>query len=110
MLYVAIFAVSLLSCGVGFLLEITEGNVRHVQNGRQPSGGAALFPSIPMVQLAYLLAAWGMNQVVQNTGYVVIAYALVSVAVRFRRYQRSSLELKRLMATTHASSARAPAA
>ena len=111
MLYLAIIGLSVCSCAIGFLLEIVEANVRHVQNGRQPNASAALFPNIPMVQLTYFLAAWGLNQVNQNVGYAFVAlYALVSMAIRFWRYRRSSGQLRSLIASTHATSAKAPSA
>jgi hypothetical protein len=110
MLYLAIVILSICSCAVGFLLEVTESSILHVQNGRPPKAGVALFPNIPMVQLTYLLAAWGLNQVSQNLGHVVLpTFAFVSIAARLWRYRRSSAQLKSLIATSNASAIKVPA-
>ena len=99
MLYVLVLLLSLCSCFVGFLREAAEANVRHVQNGRKPNAGAAVFPNIPLVQLTYFLATWALEQVVHDAAYALVSlYSFVSMAVRFGQYRKFELQLKALVA------------
>ncbi len=56
MLMAGVILLSLLSCAVQFALEIALGNIGHVEQGRPPKAGAALFPVLPMVPLTYVAA------------------------------------------------------
>ena len=38
--------------------ECAEGNVIHVENGRPPNAGAAVFPAIPVIPALAVLASW----------------------------------------------------
>jgi hypothetical protein len=97
MLYVGLVLLSLVSCMLAFAIEIVKGNVRHIKNRRLPNAGAALFPTVPFIPAAYVLAAWGVNTLRIGLGYwVVAAYSVVSMAVRFRVYRRSRAELDAL--------------
>jgi hypothetical protein len=96
--YVVVAILSVFSCCVGFAVEIAQGNIGHIQNGRIPNARAALFPSIPFVPVAYVLVAWGLDQMHEGIGLgVVTAYGVFSIAaqwVRFRRARRKLEELK----------------
>ena len=41
--------------------EITQGNITHIENGREPVAGVAVFPTFPVVQVLCLGAAFGLN-------------------------------------------------
>lgn len=98
--YFAITVLSLCSCFVGFVLESTEGNIGHVQNGRKPNAGAAILPTIPMVQIFYALATWGLNWFQDNAGFwVVTLYALSSIGIRLLSYKNKSAQLRVLLET-----------
>jgi hypothetical protein len=98
MLFAVLVALSLISCSVGFGLEIAEGNIRHVQNGRVPNAGAALLPAIVVVPIAYCCVAWGVNLVRPNLGYEIVAsYAVLSMAVRCFQLLRARRHLRKLL-------------
>jgi len=46
-----------------FASEITAGNIGHLQNGREPNAGAALFPTIPFLQVVAVGVAWFLEKV-----------------------------------------------
>ena len=95
---IVLLALSLLSCAVGFALEIVEGNIRHVRNGRPPDAGAAVIPAIPFVQLSYLAVAWGIDRLRPDLGFeIVAAYAVVSMMRRGVLHRRASARLKALI-------------
>ena len=97
-MYLVIFAVSIVSCVVGFALEIAHGNISHVENGREPNTGVALFPTIPVIPLVYLGAAWGINQLRADAGFVAVGvYACISIVARTIGYVRATAKLKRLL-------------
>ncbi len=97
-MYILVFILSLISCFVGFALESTQRNIRHVENGRVPNAGAALFPHIPFAQATYFLAAWGINKVHEGAGFsIVCAYAALSIGVKFVAYRKASAQLKALV-------------
>jgi hypothetical protein len=105
-LYVGLVILSLCSCRVGFSLEIAEANVCHVENGRPPNASASLLPTIPIVQIFYVLAAWSLNHIVQFAGYTVVSiYGCISIAVTLRRYRKTSAKLKALRSAVGASCA-----
>lgn len=75
MIYAMAIIISLFSCFIGFILEVKEGNVRHLKNGRKPEVGAAIVPAIPLVPLFYCGAVWIIDTQVQGFGlYVVSGY------------------------------------
>ena len=77
--------------------EITDGNIRHVQNGRTPNAGAALFPNIPFVQVTYVLVAWGLDHLHQGIGPVVVAiYGALRIGAQTVHYRKARLKLKAL--------------
>ena len=51
MTYMMAVFISLVSCFIGFGLEVVQGNIRHVKNGREPNAGAAMFPTVVVVPL-----------------------------------------------------------
>lgn len=98
--YVLVAILSVVSCCVGFAVEITEGNIGHVQNGRTPNAGAALFPNIPFVPINYVLAAWALDRLHQGVGPVVVAlYGAFSVAAQLVHFRKARLKLSALNAT-----------
>ena len=104
-MYALIVALALLSCFLGFVLEITQSNILHVRNGQPPNAGAALFPNIPFVPLTYVLGAWGLNQLQPDLGpKAASAYALVSIGIRCWQVVRARAEFRSLMASPPESS------
>jgi hypothetical protein len=100
-MYVVIVVLSVFSCWVVFALEVTNGNVSHVQNGRAPNAGAAIFPTIPLVQITYVLVAWGIEQFHRDIGPAVVAiYSLLSTSMRLLQYQKARRIFKALDAIT----------
>lgn len=98
MLFAVLVVLSLLSCFVGFSLEVEERNILHVQQGRPPNAGAALFPAIPVVPVAYCCAAWGVNLLRPNWGYVIVTgYAVLSMAVRCYQLSRARRRLRDIL-------------
>ena len=96
--YLAILVASLVSCGVGFALEIVNGNICHVLNSRPPEAGVALFPTVPIVPSVYVLVAWSLNQSSPNVGFLVVAaYALCSVSFRLLSLRNARAKLQRLL-------------
>jgi hypothetical protein len=74
MMYALIIFMSLVACVLGFISEVTRGNIGHIKHGRKPEAGAAIFPTIPTVQIITVLLAWGLNHLYPNLGfYTVIA-------------------------------------
>jgi hypothetical protein len=97
MLYLGLVVLSLISCGVGFALEVATGNIGHIKNGREPNAGAAILPTIPLVPVAYVLAAWGLNTLHHNLGYIVVsAYSVLSIAIQTVLYRRAAAALRAL--------------
>ena len=99
MTYLIAIIFSLVSCFIGFNLEITKGNITHVRNGRKPEAGASIFPTIPLVPLFYCGAMWLINQQAENLGfYAVLGYFLIASIVKLSAIRRRKLELHRLVA------------
>ncbi len=99
MTYLIAIVISLVSCIIGFILEIAEGNVTHVRNGRKPEAGVSLVPTIPMVPLFYCGAMWIINTQGENLGlYAVIGYFLIASILKLLAIKRLNLELKKLVA------------
>ena len=97
MLYLGLVLLALVSCGVSFSLEIVIGNIGHIKNGRKPNAGAAVLPTIPLVPAMYVLAAWGLNHLYPNAGYVVVAaYGGISISIGVIQYRRARAQLQAL--------------
>lgn len=99
MTYVIIIIFSLVACFVGFGLEVVRGNIRHVENGRKPEAGAAIFPTIPLVPLFYCAAVWLIDRLGENLGfYAVSGYFVISVILKLLKTKRLKLELQGIIA------------
>jgi len=93
-IYIVLVILTLVSCLFGFFNEIMHGNIGHIKNGREPNAGAAIFPSIPFVQITYVFVAWRLNELSQNIGfYAVLLYFLFSMAMKIHLYKKLKLEL-----------------
>jgi hypothetical protein len=55
-----------------FASEITNGNIRHLESGREPNAGAAIFPSIPLLPLLSIGAAWALQKFLPNRSLAVL--------------------------------------
>jgi len=96
-LYGLTVVAALLSTFIGFGLEIVQGNIRHVQNGRKSEAGAAIFPSIIFIPLFYIGTAWGLNTTTYHLGfYVVFAYFVISITYKVFSFKKQGRELEEL--------------
>ena len=80
MIYFLILILSFFLNALGFAIEISEGNIRHIENGREPNAGAALFPVIPFTQIAFLGLAFLGNLYKPNWGFYGVV-ALLSILI-----------------------------
>ncbi len=71
-LYLALVLISLVSCFVGFYEEGVRGNIRHLENGREPNAGVALLPTIPVIPAVYFGVVYGLNHLKTGLGWYVI--------------------------------------
>jgi len=98
MTYAIAILISLVSCVIGFRLEVVQGNIRHVKNGRNPEAGAAIFPTVPLVPLFYVGAMWLINSLGENFGfYAVLGYFLIANVVKLLSIRRLDSELQQLI-------------
>ncbi len=75
LLYILLAVLSLGSCVAGFHSEVLNGNIRHLENGREPNAGAAIFPTIPLIPIVHFGLVYGLNQITNSLGwYVIFAY------------------------------------
>ena len=72
-LYFLLLVASLALCCAGFYQEILRGNIGHLQNGREPNAGVALFPTIPFAQAMHFGIVYALNLVQESLGWYVIA-------------------------------------
>ena len=96
-LYIAVFVASIISVGMGFNLEVVQGNIRHIENCREPNAGAAIFPTIPVIPIVYLLIVWGLNNVIENMGFYLIGlYFMLTVIYKSVVIKKCSKRLNEL--------------
>lgn len=69
MTYVIVVVLSVIVTFLGFAIEITNGNIGHVANNRQPKAGAAVFPNIPFVPLFIVGVVWLLDRIYPNLGF-----------------------------------------
>ena len=97
MWYFGLVLLAFVACFVSFAVEITTGNIAHIRNGREPNAGAAVLPTIVLVPAVFVLAAWAINHLYTNLGYVVVAvYGLTSVLVGVFQYRKARVTLQTL--------------
>ena len=72
MTYAIVIVLSVIFTFLGFAIEITNGNIGHVKNGREPNAGAAIFPNIPFIPVMVVLFAWLLNSCYPNLGFWIV--------------------------------------
>ncbi len=99
MTYLLLAALWTVATFLGFAIEVTSGNIRHVENGREPNAGAALFPNIPCVPLLFVGLAWLLDQVYPMLGFwtCVVLFCLFVVSWWFWR-RKLNAQLQDLIA------------
>ena len=99
-LYLLILALSIISCFVGFAVECVERNIVHIQNGRAPNAGVALFPDIPFIPIAYVVSAWAINKWHDNAGFMAVAaYWTLRIIFGLYAYKKTHKKFDTLMQT-----------
>ena len=99
--YIIIGALSLLLSIYGFILEVTKGNIVHLENGREPSAGAAFFPTIPIVQVFHLVALWAMDLMIPGYGAIIVSGYIIFTAILITiRLIVSRIKIKELINET----------
>ena len=96
-IYILLVLVSLISCFIGFYEEGVRGNIRHLENGREPNAGVALLPTIPVIPAFYCCVVYGLNRLQTGLGWYVISGWFCMLGV-YWLYKIPSLnrELKKL--------------
>ena len=61
MIYLVSIVVSFALCLMMYASDITQGNISHIENGREPVAGVSLIPTFPVVQVLCLGTAYGLN-------------------------------------------------
>ena len=98
-LYTALVLLSLIEVFVGCAAEVATSNITHVKNGRKPNASCAILPLIPILQIAYVLVAMGLNHLVPNLGYVAVGgLSVINTCRRYWSYKKARLTLETLLA------------
>jgi hypothetical protein len=82
MTYPLAIVLSVIVSVYAFASEITAGNIGHLQNGRQPNAGAALFPTIPVFQMVAVGVSWIVELAIpEYTAWVLVVGFLILTAI-----------------------------
>ncbi len=105
-MYILIVGLALISCAIGIAAETTWGNIIHLKNGRPPNAGAALFPNILFVPLAYVAAALALDWFYSGLGLRgIVIYGCAAILVRVYQLFRARAQFRKLNASSTGSSA-----
>ena len=97
MTYAIVALLAIVATLQGFATEITAGNIRHLQNGRKPNAGAAIFPGLYLVPLVALGFAWLLNQWRPYLGFwTVVALFCIHLPFWWRYLRRLNREFAQL--------------
>ena len=72
-IYIFIVFLGLASAILGFAIEIAQGNITHIINGREPNAGAAIFPTIIALPAFYSLSFWLGNKITEDAGFYFVS-------------------------------------
>jgi len=98
-LYIVLVFVSLVEVFVGCAAEVVNSNIIHIENGRKPNAGCSILPLIPVLQIAYVLAAMGLNHLVPYLGYFAIGgLSTINTGRSWWRYGKARPRLETLLA------------
>jgi hypothetical protein len=101
LLYAALVFLSLCNCYVGCMAEVVTSNIRHIENGRTPNAGCSIFPGALVLPVVFVLAALGLNHLLQHLGYTIVgAFGLAMASADYRTYRKNYPKLRRLLAQT----------
>lgn len=70
--YLFIILISIGCSLLSFRCEITEGNITHLQNGREPKASAAMFPVIPVSQLFVFGITYALEWLFGSMGFMIV--------------------------------------
>ena len=99
MTYGIVVLLSVIVAFLGFATEITDCNIRHVKNGREPNAGAAIFPGIPFIPLITVGFVWAVNRIYPNLGFgLFVSLFCVFVPSWWINIRRSNKKLRALIA------------
>lgn len=80
-LYIVIVVLSIAGSFIGFYLSAITNNIIHIENGRKPNAGVSIFPTIPVLQILYVLIAWGLNRLHPGMGYLIVIGFIFTTSV-----------------------------
>ena len=101
MTYVIVAVLATICTFLGFALECTSGNITHLENGREPNAGAALFPNIPFNPLLAVGVAWALERVHVHLGlWVFVGLFLIYLPCWWFSLRRLTRKLDALKADT----------
>ena len=100
MIYLLAVVLGFVACVMSFASEITAGNICHLKHGRQPNAGAALFPTVPIVPIVAIGAAWLLRTLIPAHAISILVgcfllfaclwtIAFVRLRAQFRRLNAS---------------------
>jgi hypothetical protein len=72
MTYAMVAIIGVITAFMGMAIEIADGNITHVRNGREPNAGAAISPSIPFVPGLMVGASWLLDLGYSGLGMWVV--------------------------------------
>ena len=97
MTYAIVATIGVIVAFMGFAIEIADGNITHVRNGREPNAGAAIFPSIPFFPALAAGVSWLLDQAHSGLGlWVVVGLFALWVPFWWRSLRRLDKELASL--------------
>lgn len=95
--YFLVVLASIVFAFLGFAIEVAQGNISHVENGREPNAGFALFPVIPFLPMLFVAAVWLANALDDNLGFWLFsAYTIWHVPARWLQQKRLNKKLDQL--------------
>lgn len=99
-LYTALVLLSLVEVFAGCAAEVVRGNIIHIKHGDKPNASCALLPLIPVLQIAYVSVAMGLNYLAPYLGYGVVGGLSAIITCRhFWRYRKARRQLEMLLSS-----------
>jgi hypothetical protein len=97
--YGIVVVLSIVVAFLGFATEITESNILHVKNGREPNAGAAIFPGIPFIPLVTIGLVWAIDWIYPHLGFgLFMTLFCLFVPYWWFNIRRSDKQLRALIA------------